>query len=104
MSRADNLHELPEGLPVPTDDGACDHLPGMWLPPVALPSAAGERVNLSKLSGRTVVYCYPRTGRPGEDPPQGRDGHQAPVDARHSRAPSGTIMPDFRLWEHACSV
>ncbi len=74
MPRSDNLYELPEGLPVPTDDEACEHLPGMGLPPVALPSMAGERVNLSKLSGRTVVYCYPRTGRPGEDLPQGWDG------------------------------
>jgi peroxiredoxin len=74
MPRADNLHELPESLPVPTDDGACDHLPGMWLPPVALPSTAGERVDLSGLPGRTVVYCYPRTGRPDEDLPQGWDG------------------------------
>lgn len=74
MPRADNLHELPEGLPVPTDDRACDHLPGMWLPPVALPSTAGEHVDLSGLPGRTVVYCYPRTGRPDEDLPQGWDG------------------------------
>jgi peroxiredoxin len=73
MPRADNLHELPESLPVPTDDRACDHLPGMWLPPVALPSTAGEHVDLSGLPGRTVVYCYPRTGRPDEDLPQGWD-------------------------------
>jgi peroxiredoxin len=70
----ENLHELPESLPVPTDDGACDHLQGMRLPPVALPSTAGERVHLSGLPGRTVVYCYPRTGRPDEDLPQGWDG------------------------------
>ena len=74
MHRADNLHELPKGLPVPADDGACDHLPGMRLPPVALPSTAGEHVDLSELSGKTVVYCYPRTGRPGEDLPRGWDG------------------------------
>ena len=69
----ENLYELPESLPAPTDDGACDHVPGMRLPPVALPSTAGERVDLSGLSGRTVVYCYPRTGRPDEDLPQGWD-------------------------------
>jgi peroxiredoxin len=74
VPRADNLHELPEGLPVPTDDGACDHLPGMRLPPVILPSTAGERVDLSELPGRTVVYCYPRMGRPDEDLPRGWDG------------------------------
>lgn len=73
MSGAYNLHELPEGIPVPTDDGACDHLPGMRLPTVALPSTSGEPVDLSSLPGRTIVYCYPRTGRPDEDLPQDWD-------------------------------
>ena len=68
-----NLYELPEGIPVPTDDGACDHLPEMKLPPIALLSTSGEPVDLSSLLGRTVVYCYPRTGRPDEDLPQGWD-------------------------------
>src|SRR5919197_4817729 len=71
MPRSDNLYELPKNLPVPVDDGACRHLPGMRLPPVALPSTAGRVVNLSALSRRTVVYCYPRTGRPDEEPPSG---------------------------------
>ena len=26
-----NIHELPKNLPVPVDDGACDHLPGIEL-------------------------------------------------------------------------
>lgn len=34
-------------------------------------STVGESVNLAALSGRTVVYCYPRTGRPDEDLPRG---------------------------------
>jgi peroxiredoxin len=67
------LHELPEGIPVPVDDGACDHLTGMRLPPVALPSTPGEPVDLSNLPRRAVVYCYPRTGRPDEDLPRGWD-------------------------------
>ena len=57
---------LPEGLPEPTDDGACDHLPGAHLPSVALPATTGEAVDLSALTGRSVVYAYPWTGRPGE--------------------------------------
>ena len=73
MPRTDNLHELPENIPVPTDDGACDHLPGMRLPSIALPSTSGGLVDLSSLPGRTVVYCYPRTGRPDEDLPRGWD-------------------------------
>ena len=73
MARAQNPHELPNDLPVPTDDGAADHLQGMHLPPVALASTAGETVDLSALPGRTVVYCYPMTGRPGTNLPPGWD-------------------------------
>jgi peroxiredoxin len=43
----------------------------MRLPSIPLPSTAGGVVDLSGLSGRTVVYCYPRTGRPDEEPPPG---------------------------------
>ncbi len=73
MPPAKNLHELPEGIPAPVDDGACDHLTGMRLPHIVLPATSGETVELSGLTGRTVVYCYPLTGRPGEDLPRGWD-------------------------------
>ena len=73
MASAQNPYELPNDLPVPEDDGAADHLPGMRLPSVPLASTAGETVDLSALSGRTVVYCYPMTGRPGSDLPSGWD-------------------------------
>jgi peroxiredoxin len=59
-------YALPDDLPVPTDDGASGHLPGLALPEVDLPSTDGDRVSLAALRGRTVVYAYPRTGRPGE--------------------------------------
>jgi peroxiredoxin len=55
------------------DDGACAHLKGMALPSVPLPTTAGRTVDLSDTSGRVVVYCYPRTSRPGEPPPTGWD-------------------------------
>jgi peroxiredoxin len=71
MPRADDLHSLPPDLPVPVDDGACDHLLGMPVPPVALPSTAGWSVRLSDLPGRTVIFCYPRTGEPDRDAPPG---------------------------------
>lgn len=73
MSRTDDLYRLPDDIPAPLDDGATDHLPGTRLPSVPLISTAGEPVDLSKLPGRTVVYCYPRTGRPDQDLPQGWD-------------------------------
>jgi peroxiredoxin len=56
---------LPEGLPVPEDDGAADHLPGLELPDLTLPSSQGA-VSLAELAReRLVLYVYPRTGRPG---------------------------------------
>src|SRR5579859_725559 len=71
MPRTDELLTIPEGLPVPVDDGACDHLAGMNLPSVPLPATDGRTIDLSQHSGRTVVYIYPRTGRPDEDIPAG---------------------------------
>ena len=65
--------ELPDNLPVPEDDGACDHLVGMMIPDISLASTAGEKVMISGLSGVTVLYCYPMTGRPGEELPAGWD-------------------------------
>jgi peroxiredoxin len=58
--------QLPGDLPAPQDDGAARHLAGMRLPDIALASTDGSAMNLSKLRGRTVVYVYPRTGRPGQ--------------------------------------
>ena len=71
MARSDNVMELPKDLPVPRDDGACDHLTGMALPQVALYSTRGRTVDLSSLKGTSVVYIYPRTGRPDQDLPTG---------------------------------
>jgi peroxiredoxin len=73
MPEAPNLHALPEGLPVPADDGAATHLPGMRVPSVPLPATAGGAVDLAALEGRTVAYCYPMTGRPGTPLPEGWD-------------------------------
>ncbi|MFG1479101.1 peroxiredoxin [Xanthobacter sp. V4C-4] len=64
---------LPPDLPAPQDDGAADHLPGLELPIIALAATDGRAVDLSALSGRAVVYVYPRTGVPGEPLPEGWD-------------------------------
>ncbi|MFQ5937786.1 MAG: peroxiredoxin [Acidiferrobacterales bacterium] len=71
MTRTDDVYKLPDDLPVPVDDGACDHLTGMQVPPRSLPSTGGDRVDLSRLAGTVVIYCYPRTGDPNKDPPPG---------------------------------
>ncbi len=63
------LHHLPDDLPAPLDDSACDHLPGMDVAAVSLAATTGGSVDLSALRGRTVVFCYPRTGQPGQAAP-----------------------------------
>jgi peroxiredoxin len=73
MTEPRNLLDLPADLPVPVDDGACDHLLGMRLPSLALPATDGTMINLSALPGRSVVYVYPRTGRPEQPLPTGWD-------------------------------
>lgn len=65
--------ELPDGLPVPQDDGATRHLPGMKLPSLPLRVTDGAMVDLAALKGRTVVYAYPRTGVPDQPLPEGWD-------------------------------
>jgi peroxiredoxin len=71
---APDLLRLPEGLPVPVDDGAASHLPGRAMPALSLPATDGRQVALDALGGgRTVVYIYPMTGRPGVDLPEGWD-------------------------------
>ena len=73
MEETHNPQALPEGLPVPADDGASDHLQGASIPDVSLISTAGEPVDLAALSGKIVVYCYPLTGRPDRKLPRGWD-------------------------------
>jgi peroxiredoxin len=76
MSEAPGTHNpnfLPPDIPIPQDDGRARHLTGVKLPSVLLLATSGDRVDLSKLKGRTVLYIYPRTGVPGVDPPPGWD-------------------------------
>jgi peroxiredoxin len=71
---SDHAFPLPPDLPVPIDDGAARHLTGLEIPHIALPSTAGRIVDLGSLSApRTVIYCYPMTGVPGNPLPPGWD-------------------------------
>ncbi|GAA4842494.1 MerR family transcriptional regulator [Kitasatospora terrestris] len=71
-STVSDLSRLPSNLPVPEDDGAADHLPGRTMPNIDLASTAGSTVPLHALGeGRSVLYCYPLTGRPDTDVPDG---------------------------------
>lgn len=67
-----NLDQLPPDLPVPHDDGAAEHLARRRAPALVLPSTSGQQIALDQLGdGRTVIYVYPLTGRPGVDLPAG---------------------------------
>src|SRR5271165_6866050 len=72
-SPMDHPFPLPPDLPRPADDGACDHLAGMKMPPIRLPSTGGRMVDVAALPARTVIYCYPMTGIPGVALPEGWD-------------------------------
>jgi peroxiredoxin len=53
-------------IPAPVDDGGAAHLVGMRIPAINLVATDDTSVNLSALSGRSVVFAYPRTGEPGK--------------------------------------
>ena len=58
-------------LPIPEDDGACNHLLGERLPAVMLASTRGNQLDLSAIQGKVVVYCYPMTKQPDVPIPEG---------------------------------
>ena len=74
MTELSDPYVLPPGLPEPVDDGAADHLEGKALPSLSLPATSGTQIDLANAAhGTLVLYCYPRTGRPGEPLPPGWD-------------------------------
>src|SRR6187200_1061976 len=74
MSATPDPYVLPPDLPVPADDGAADHLDGARVPRLSLPASSGGAIDLAAAAHDTLVlYCYPRTGRPGEPLPPGWD-------------------------------
>jgi len=66
--------QLPADLPIPEDDGAADHLLGMPMPELTLPSTLEASIGRADTArGRLVAYVYPRTGTPGQPSPVGWD-------------------------------
>lgn len=57
----------------PENDGAGDHLRGMMLPDVPLPSTDGADVSVAASRGRIVIFCYPMTAEPGRALPDDWD-------------------------------
>ena len=74
LSQASLMQPDWSSFPPPEDDGLAAHLAGMRMPHVSLPSTAGGEIDLGALRGTSVLYFYPRTGRPDEPLPEGWDG------------------------------
>jgi peroxiredoxin len=66
MNQQDLHHVDWSKIPAPVDDGGACHLTGMMFPSMGLRATDDTSVNLSELSGRTIVFAYPRTGEPGK--------------------------------------
>ena len=60
-------------IPAPKDDGDADHLQSASIPSVQLTSTDGKSVDISKLSGISVIFAYPMTGDPTKPLPEGWD-------------------------------
>ena len=66
-----NLSVLPKDLPVPIDDGKCNHLVNKTIPDIFLPNQNGNMLKLNRTDTfRLIIYCYPMTGRPDKVLPE----------------------------------
>ncbi len=63
-----DLNVLPPDLPVPKDDGACNHLEGVLIPSLSLIATSGNKVDIGTKPGLVVIYFYPLIGRPDSPP------------------------------------
>ncbi len=77
-------------IPSPVDDGAVRHLQGARLPSVQLLATNGEGIDLSACRGRTVLYVYPRTGKPDVPNPDGWDA----IPGAHGCSPQSCAFRD----------
>ncbi len=63
-----DLNKLPDDLPIPEDDGDCDHLLNSQLPSIQLKSTTGGIVDISEAKGTVVIFFYPMNGKPDSPP------------------------------------
>jgi peroxiredoxin len=61
------------------------------MPDLGLPTTDGRIVNLSKLGGMAIVYCYPWTGRPGLPNPPDWDA----IPGAHGSTPQAEGFRDL---------
>lgn len=65
---------IPWPWPAPVDDGGAAHLAiGQAIADIALPSTSGRTVSPARLPGRSILFIYTWTGRPGLGNPPGWD-------------------------------
>lgn len=60
------------------------------LPSITLGATFGSNVDLAALSGRTLLYLFSRTGRPGLDEPPGWDD----IEGAHGSTPEACAFRD----------
>jgi len=63
--------KLPDDLPVPVDDSACDHIEGMLFPSMLLITNSDQSIDHSKVKGTVVIFFYPMIGNPNSPPMPG---------------------------------
>jgi peroxiredoxin len=65
-----DLNKIPDGLPIPQDDGACNHLKDTLLPDINLKTTLDRMINLNEITQKpTIIFFYPRTGEPNKPAP-----------------------------------
>ena len=65
-----NLSILPSNLPIPKNDGGCEHLLNLSVPDISLQNQDGNYLALNRNETfRIVLYCYPMTGHPNKPLP-----------------------------------
>ena len=69
-----NLSILPPNLPIPKNDGGCEHLLHQSIPEISLLNQDGNYLKLNRNDTfREVLYCYPMTGNPNKTLPKNWD-------------------------------
>jgi len=66
-----DLYKLPDDLPIPINDGACDHLLGSRIPSVTLMGTSDTSIDPGSVEGTVVIFFYPMIGRPNSPPMTG---------------------------------
>ena len=69
---SEDLTKLPNDLPKPDNDGACDHLLGMMVPSITLPSTKGDSLDVCNSDmSFAVMYFFPMMAVPEKSLPEG---------------------------------